>query len=153
MLCCSSSLPYLWASALLEQMWSRRRRAPTKVNGCMSVTVSSWRALFPTGLTLVAVSSDYSSWGLTLIKVLRQEQVLVEPVHKARRISCIFRAQSFLQGKKKILLTSMLHLKSLSHNFFFLFFLSEIPEVGWHSGKWHCTVRDRLWLLEVGVCL
>lgn len=148
MLCCSSSLPYLWASALLEQMWSRRKRAPTKVSGCMSVTVSSWRALFPTGLTLVAVSSDYSSWGLTLIKVLRQEQVLVEPVHKA-----YFQSTKFPPGEKKILLTSILHLKSLSHNFFSLFFLSEIPEVGWHSGKWHCTVRDRLWLLEVGVCL
>ena len=63
-----------------------RRAALTKANGCMSVTVSSRSALFPTGLTLVAVSSDYSSWGLTLIKMLRQEQVSVEPLLKARRI-------------------------------------------------------------------
>lgn len=110
-LCSSTSLTYLWASAPPEEMQISRERALTKAKGCMSVSVSSRGALFPTGLTLLAVSSDYSSWGLTLIKMLRREQVSVEPLLKARQISRISRAQSqsLLQGRKTEI--------SPSHNF------------------------------------
>lgn len=94
--------------------------------------------------------------GFRFAKMLRQEQILVA------QSTCISRAQSqsLLQGKqtqkKKQNLSLFNSLQCCTYALrpiiSFLFF-SEIPEVGWHSGKWHCTVRDRLWLLEVGVGL
>lgn len=144
-----SSPTYLWASALPEEMWSRRKRAQTKVNGCM---LWPWEASFPTGLDLVAVSSNYSSWGLMLIKKRRQERVL----HKARRISCISRAQSqsFLQGKRKSLSHSLQCCTfSLRPIILLLLFLPLWDSRGGLTLKWNCTLRDRFWLLEVGVGL
>lgn len=123
----------------------------------------SRRALFPTGLTLVLlwvliIPPGGVGWrgGFRFAKMLRQEQILVA------QSTCISRAQSqsLLQGKqtqkKKQNLSLFNSLQCCTYALrpiIPFLFSSEIPEVGWHSGKWHCTVRDRLWLLEVGVGL
>lgn len=81
----------------------------------MAVTVSSLRALFPTGLTLVAVSSDYSSWGLTLIKILRQEQVLVEVLTQGTLDFRYFQKHKVKASRGKNV-ALLLQLYSISHN-------------------------------------
>lgn len=139
-----------------EPLHSRRRRGAGEKEqrqrwtaACLGPRAAG-ELCFPRGW--LWLSSDYSSRGLTLIKMLRQERVLVAQGTPDFMYFQSTKSRFPPGGQKKkisLSLSSMLHLYSFN-------LLPLLPL--WNSSggltlKWHCTVRDRLWLLEVGVGL
>lgn len=116
-------LTYLWAAALPQQMWNRRKRTLTTVSVCISVTMRN--ACLPRGLTLLIVSPDGFSQGLLRIKKIKKTW------HKDFVLP-----KSPPGGGKTLLLSLTVYLDCTAHNIPSVFCRDTEVGLNWTDAAW-----------------